>query len=227
MSLYTISDLHLSLSCDKPMDIFYGWNNYTERLKANWERLVSVDDTVVVPGDISWALKLEDTLADLKFIDALPGKKIFLKGNHDLWWNTLKKNNEFFEKNGLKTVQCIFNSCVEAEGVGICGSRGWFFDKPEAEKKVILREAGRLDTSISAAENAGLKPIVFMHYPPVYADSKCDEILDVLKKHGIETVYHGHIHGSGMHRAVPECDGITFKLVSCDCIDFTPYRIIL
>ncbi len=227
MSLYTISDLHLSLSCDKPMDIFYGWNNYTERLKANWERLVSVDDTVVVPGDISWALKLEDTLADLKFIDALPGKKIFLKGNHDLWWNTMKKNNEFFEKNGLKTVQCIFNSCVEAEGVGICGSRGWFFDKPEAEKKVILREAGRLDTSISAAENAGLKPIVFMHYPPVYADSKCDEILDVLKKHGIETVYHGHIHGSGMHRAVPECDGITFKLVSCDCIDFTPYRIIL
>ena len=209
------------------MDIFYGWNNYTERLKANWERLVSVDDTVVVPGDISWALKLEDTLADLKFIDALPGKKIFLKGNHDLWWNTMKKNNEFFEKNGLKTVQCIFNSCVEAEGVGICGSRGWFFDKPEAEKKVILREAGRLDTSISAAENAGLKPIVFMHYPPVYADSKCDEILDVLKKHGIETVYHGHIHGSGMHRAVPECDGITFKLVSCDCIDFTPYRIIL
>lgn len=227
MSLYTISDLHLSLSCDKPMDIFYGWNNYTERLKANWERVVSVDDTVVVPGDISWALKLEDTLADLKFIDALPGKKIFLKGNHDLWWNTMKKNNEFFEKNGLKTVQCIFNSCVEAEGVGICGSRGWFFDKPEAEKKVILREAGRLDTSISAAENAGLKPIVFMHYPPVYADSKCDEILDVLKKHGIETVYHGHIHGSGMHRAVPECDGITFKLVSCDCIDFTPYRIIL
>lgn len=100
MSLYTISDLHLSLSCDKPMDIFYGWNNYTERLKANWERLVSVDDTVVVPGDISWALKLEDTLADLKFIDALPGKKIFLKGNHDLWWNTMKKNNEFFEKNG-------------------------------------------------------------------------------------------------------------------------------
>lgn len=227
MSLYTISDLHLSLSCDKPMDIFYGWNNYTERLKANWERVVSVDDTVVVPGDISWALKLEDTLADLKFIDALPGEKIFLKGNHDLWWNTMKKNNEFFEKNGLKTVQCIFNSCVEAEGVGICGSRGWFFDKPEAEKKVILREAGRLDTSISAAENAGLKPIVFMHYPPVYADSKCDEILDVLKKHGIETVYHGHIHGSGMHRAVPECDGITFKLVSCDCIDFTPYRIIL
>ena len=227
MSLYTISDLHLSLSCDKPMDIFYGWNNYTERLKANWERLVSVDDTVVVPGDISWALKLEDTLADLKFIDALPGKKIFLKGNHDLWWNTMKKNNEFFEKNGLKTVQCIFNSCVEAEGVGICGSRGWFFDKPESDKKVILREAGRLDTSISAAENAGLKPIVFMHYPPVYADSKCDEILDVLKKHGIETVYHGHIHGSGMHRAVPECDGITFKLVSCDCIDFTPYRIIL
>ncbi len=227
MSLFTISDLHLSLNSDKPMDVFYGWNNYVERLEANWKRVVTEADTVVIPGDISWALKLEDTLADLKFIDALPGKKIFIKGNHDLWWSTMTKINAFFEENNIKTIRCVFNSCIEVEGVGICGSRGWFFDKSEAEKKVILREAGRLEASIAAAENVGLKPLVFLHYPPVYEDSHCEEILEVLKKHNVKMVYHGHIHGSGLHRAVPEFDGITFKLVSCDCIEFTPFRIML
>ena len=227
MSLFTISDLHLSLSSDKPMDVFRGWDNYVSRIEANWKRVVSEDDTVVIPGDISWALKLEDTLADLRFIDALPGKKVFLKGNHDLWWSTMKKLDAFFEENGIKTIKCLFNNCVEAEGVAIAGSRGWFFDHPEAEKKIILREAGRLEASLQAAKNTGLEPVVFLHYPPVYEDSKCDEIIEVLKKFDVKTVYHGHIHGSGFHRAVPDCDGISFKLVSCDCIDFTPYRIIL
>ena len=227
MSLFTISDLHLSLSADKPMDVFYGWKNYMERLTANWKRVVGENDTVVIPGDISWALKLEESLEDFLYLDSLPGKKIILKGNHDLWWSTMKKLNAFFDDNNIKTVSCVFNNSVEAEGVGICGSRGWFFDKPEAEKKVILREAGRLEMSISDCIKKGLKPIVFLHYPPVYEDSKCDEILDVLKKYNIKTVYHGHIHGSGFHKSVTEFDGISFKLVSCDCIDFTPFRIIL
>lgn len=227
MSLFTISDLHLSLGTDKPMDVFYGWENYVERIEANWKRVVKDGDTVVIPGDISWSLKIEDALNDFKFIEALPGKKILLKGNHDLWWNTLTKINAFFEQNDIKTIQCVFNSCIEAEGVGICGSRGWFFDKPEAEKKIILREAGRLEASLIAAREKGLKPVVFLHYPPVYEDSHCDEIIDVLKNHDVKTVYHGHIHGSGLHRVTPTFDGITFKLISCDCIDFTPYEIIL
>ncbi len=227
MSLFTISDLHLSLGTDKPMDVFYGWENYVERIEANWKRIVKNDDTVVIPGDISWSLKIEDALNDFKFIEALPGRKILLKGNHDLWWNTLTKINAFFEQNNIKTIQCVFNNCIEAEGVGICGSRGWFFDKPEAEKKIILREAGRLEMSLNAAKEKELKPVVFLHYPPVYEESHCDEILDVLKKHDIKTVYHGHIHGSGLHRVTPERDGISFKLVSCDCIDFTPREIIL
>ncbi len=227
MSLFTISDLHLSLGTDKPMDVFYGWENYVERIEANWKRVVKQGDTVVIPGDISWSLKIEDALNDFKFIESLPGKKILLKGNHDLWWNTLTKINAFFEQNDIKTIQCVFNSCIEAEGVGICGSRGWFFDKPEAEKKIILREAGRLEASLNAAKEKGLKPVVFLHYPPVYEDSHCQEIIDVLKKHDVKTVYHGHIHGSGLHRVTPERDGIIFKLVSCDCIDFTPHEIIL
>ena len=121
----------------------------------------------------------------------------------------------------------MFNNSIDAEGVGICGSRGWDFDKPEADKKIILREAGRLEMSLADCEKKGLKPLVFLHYPPVYEDSQCDEILNVLKKYDIKQVYHGHIHGSGVHRSVPVFDGIAFKLVSCDCIDFSPYRIIV
>ncbi len=225
MALFTISDLHLSLSADKPMDIFYGWDNYVERIRANWTRVVSQSDTVIVPGDISWALKLSETVTDFRFIDALPGKKIFIKGNHDLWWSTMKKLRAFKDESRFDSIEFLFNSSIEAEGKGICGSRGWLFDRPEAEKKIILREAARLETSILSAVERELEPVVFLHYPPVYENSRCEEILDVLKKYGIKKVYHGHIHGSGLHRAVPQCDGIEFKLVSCDCCDFTPYRI--
>lgn len=208
------------------MDVFYGWDNYVDRLYANWHRTVSENDTVVIPGDISWALKLENSLEDLKFIDTLPGKKIILKGNHDLWWATMTKLTAFFEQNSIKTIFPLFNSVIEAEGKAICGSRGWMCDNSEQNKKIILREAGRLELSLSAAVKTGLDPIVFLHYPPVYADVCCEEITDVLKKYNIKTVYHGHIHGSGLHRAVKEHDGISYKLVSCDCIEFTPYKIL-
>ena len=226
MSLYTISDLHLSLSADKPMDVFYGWNNYMERIEANWKRIVTDDDTVIIPGDISWALKLEDSEKDLLFLESLPGKKVILKGNHDLWWSTAKKLREFFEKLNIKTITPVFNSCIVAENRAICGSRGWFFESDDQNQKIIAREAGRLEMSINEAEKTGLEPLVFLHYPPVYADIVCNEILDVLKRHNITDVYHGHIHGSGLHRAVKNHDGIAFKLVSCDCIDFTPYKIL-
>ena len=226
MSLYTISDLHLSLSADKPMDVFYGWNNYMERLESNWRRIVTDDDTVVIPGDVSWALKLEDAEKDLLFLDSLPGKKILLKGNHDLWWSTMKKLTEFFEKIGIKTVTPIFNAATVVENRAVCGSRGWFVENGEQNKKIILREAGRLEMSIIEAEKTGYEPLVFLHYPPVYSDIVCEEIVEVLKKHNITEVYHGHIHGSGLHRAVKSHNGIGFKLVSCDCIDFTPYKIL-
>lgn len=208
------------------MDIFYGWDNYVERIKSNWLRIVKSNDTVVIPGDISWALKLEDALQDLLFLDSLPGKKIIIKGNHDLWWPTMAKLNAFFEKNSIKTIIPLFNSFIESEGYAICGSRGWMCDNSEQNKKIILREAGRLEMSLSSAQNSGLKPIVFLHYPPVYADVCCNEITDVLKKYDIKHVFHGHIHGSGLHRSIKEYDEITYKLVSCDCIEFTPYKIL-
>lgn len=225
MSLYAISDLHLSLSADKPMDVFRGWEDYVNRIKQNWTRIVGEEDTVVIPGDISWALALDDAAADFAFINSLPGKKIILKGNHDLWWSTAKKLREFLEKNKFDTISFVFNNAVEVENFAVCGTRGWFYDL-KGENKVVLREAGRLETSIKAALDTGLKPVVFTHYPPVYGDWVCDEIFEVIKKYDIKTVYHGHIHGSGFHNAKSSFEGVQFKLLSADCVNFTPLMIV-
>lgn len=225
MSIYAISDLHLSLGTDKPMDIF-GWENHVERVRANWTRMVKEDDIVVLPGDFSWALKLEESLEDFKFLESLPGKKILLKGNHDLWWPTVKKVMDFLNKNEIRSVSLVFNNAYEYGEYAICGTRGWCFAESGSDKKVILREVGRLKASLEAAKKMDKKPIVFLHYPPVYGEEKCTEILDVLKQYGVETVYHGHIHGKGLNNATSEFSGIKFKLISSDCIDFSPYFII-
>ncbi len=225
MSIYAISDLHLSFGSDKPMNIFRGWDNHTDRLKANWNRLVKPEDTVILPGDFSWGLKIEETLPDFKFLEKLNGKKIILKGNHDLWWSTVKKLNQFLEKNEIKTVSVLFNNTITAEGFAVAGTRGWFYDD-KADKKIIAREVGRLEKSITEAEKTGLPILVFLHYPPVYNGEICEEIFDVIKKHNIKTVYHGHIHGPGLNNATKEFDGVSFKLISCDCVDFTPVFIV-
>ncbi|MEE1198805.1 MAG: metallophosphoesterase [Acutalibacteraceae bacterium] len=222
MALFSISDLHLSFSCDKPMDIFRGWENHTDRLAANWNRVVTDDDTVVLPGDFSWGLKLNETLKDFEFLSKLNGKKIILKGNHDLWWGTKKKILEFFEQNNIKNIEILFNNAFLVDGVSVCGSRGWFIDSPESDKKILLREAARLETSIKAGIELGGEPIVFIHYPPVYGDFVCREIFDIIKKYDIKKVYHGHIHGAGLNKSVSHFEGVDFKLVSCDCVDFTP-----
>ncbi len=224
MSIFAISDLHLSFSSDKPMDVFKGWDNYIPRLTANWKRLVKENDTVILPGDFSWALKMEDSLKDFQFLEGLPGKKVIIKGNHDLWWSTAKKLREFWEQNNITSLELIFNNCCVAEGFAIAGTRGWFYDE-QGTKKVKLREAGRLDASLKKAEETGLPILTFLHYPPVYNGCVCEEIMEVLKNHNIKQVYHGHIHGNGFNNAVKEYNGINFTLVSCDCIDFTPYYI--
>lgn len=225
MALYAISDLHLSLSADKPMDVFRGWDNYVDRLKANWNRLITDDDTVVIPGDISWCMHLNDAVLDFEFINSLPGKKIMLKGNHDLWWSTSKKLNTFLEENNFDSISFVFNNAICAEDKAICGTRGWFYDL-SGEDKVVLREAGRLETSILAAQKTGLTPVVFMHYPPVYNGWVCEEIFSVIKKYNIDCVYHGHIHGSGFNNATAEYDGVKLKLLSADCVDFCPVPIL-
>lgn len=221
MSIYAISDLHLSFGVDKPMNIFRGWENHTHRIRANWCRLIKPEDTVVLAGDLSWGLKIEECEEDFRFLENLPGKKIILKGNHDLWWNTVKKLKEFLKEKNFNSIDVVFNNCAIAEGYAIAGTRGWFFDD-NSGKKVLLREAGRLEASLKAAAATGLPILTFLHYPPVYSDSVCKEIFDILKRYKIEKVYHGHIHGAGFNNAVKEYDGVKLVLTSCDLVDFTP-----
>lgn len=225
MSIYAISDLHLSFSTNKSMDKFYGWENYVERIKANWNRLVTANDTVIVPGDISWALKIEEAREDLDFLNKLNGEKIIIKGNHDLWWPTMKKLNAFLIENNFNSIKPLFNNSYEVENVSVCGTRGWFFDAPEKEEKIIMREAGRLEASINSALKTGKQPLVFLHYPPVYDNSVCEPIFNIIKKYNIKTVYHGHIHGNGRNNFQKEYEGVNFKLLSADCINFTPFFI--
>lgn len=224
MSLFAIGDTHLSFSCDKPMNVFHGWDNYTERLEENWKKLVDFDDTVVIAGDISWAMKLEEAKADFDFLNRLPGRKIIMKGNHDYWWQTKKKLDEFIAANGFETIDIMFNNSFRVGNVAVCGSRGWFFDaESDGNKKVLLREAGRLRLSIESAKKLGCEPIVFLHYPPLTNEKCCNEIMQVLYDYEIKRCYYGHLHGKSVYNAVNETShGIDFRLISADFLRFCP-----
>ena len=225
MSLFAIADLHLSLGEDKPMDIFAGWNDYVIRLEKSWRSIITDNDTVVIAGDISWAMKLEETYTDFKFIDDLPGKKILLKGNHDYWWGTKSKIDKFLEANSLNSISILFNNSYVCDEYAICGTRGWFLenDTPE-DVKVLNREVGRLRASIDSAIKTDKEPVVFLHYPPVYAGTECSEIMNVLVEYNIKKCYYGHIHGQRNIRNAFEgkYKGIDFRLISCDKVSFTP-----
>lgn len=224
MSLFAIADTHLSLGTDKPMDIFKGWSGYVDKLKENWESAVTDSDTVVIAGDISWGMSLEGALEDFRFIDSLPGQKIILKGNHDYWWTTMKKMDTFLSQHDIKTIRFLHNNTLTVGNIAVCGSRGWFFDAEEsADNKVLLREAGRLRTSINLAKETGLEPVVFLHYPPITQNMVCKEIYNVLLETGIKRCYYGHLHGPSMTRSINSVrDGIEFALISCDFLAFAP-----
>ncbi len=225
MSLYAIADLHLSLGEDKPMDIFAGWNDYGERLSENWKKLVSCDDTVVIAGDISWAMRIEQTYTDFKFIHDLPGKKIFLKGNHDYWWGTKNKTDNFLKENKLDSISVLFNNAYTCGDYAICGTRGWFLENDTPEDiKVLNREVGRLKMSLDRAIKTGLEPVVFLHYPPYYRGIECSEIMDVLCSYPVKKCYYGHIHGKKNFKLAFEGEykGINFRLISCDKVGFMP-----
>lgn len=227
MALYVISDLHLSLTAGKPMDVFPGWADYVNRIRTNWHAAVSQNDTVVIGGDISWAQDLPGALEDFRFIENLPGNKIILKGNHDYFWTTRSKMETFFRDNGINSIRILHNNCICAEGVCLCGTRGWIFDGSEpADRKVILREAGRLNTSLSQGVQTGLELLCFLHYPPLFGKERCDEILSVLQEHPVKQCYYGHIHGTGCKYAVQgTVDGIEYTMTSADYLNFHPLRI--
>ena len=236
MSLFVISDLHLDvLTNEKSMEVFGDkWKNYTQRLKKNWNAVVCENDTVIVPGDISWALTLEASIHDLKWINELPGRKILMKGNHDFWWSTAKKMKAFFAENSLDTLEILYNGAIEVENYILAGSRGWFVDKSTQPQsvvnadydKVLNREKIRLKMSLDEAkklqEISHKEILVFFHFPPVWNDFVCEEIVSILKEYKISRAYFGHIHGSYNVSSLFEYEGIEFKMISADFIDFLP-----
>jgi len=236
MAIFTIADLHLSTldTTNKSMEVFgKRWTDYTSRLEKNWRRLVSENDTVIIPGDISWALSLNEAACDLKFIDSLPGKKILGKGNHDFWWCTMKKHTEFFKKNDIKSISFLFNNAHECENYIIAGTRGWFHDEnatgvPDNTDfiKLTKREQMRLRMSLTAAEKLRQqteKPIiVFTHFPPFWNGKASENMIDELKAFGIKKVYFGHIHSTYTIPRTFEYEGISMSLVSADFLEFTP-----
>ena len=227
--LFVLSDLHLAFGApEKTMDVFPGWQGYAERLKENWTRLVRPEDTVALPGDISWAMDLKDAAADLRFLHSLPGTKLIGKGNHDYWWGTMRKMQALLDENGLDSIRFLFNNAYSADGIAVCGTRGWFFDAQEAEDnaKVIAREAGRLRTSIEAALKVGGEPVAFMHYPVAMDGNTVEPLMRVLTDYGIRRCYFGHIHSERTGRlASYEVNGVRFMLTSADFLRFTPKKV--
>lgn len=222
MSLFAIADTHLSLGTNKPMDSFPGWNDYVERLGNNWNSIVKEEDTVVIAGDISWAMNFDELYEDFSFLNDLNGKKIIVKGNHDYWWNTLSKMNKFIEENNFDSINILQNNSYDVEGISVCGSRGWMFESSEEhDEKILSREVGRIKMSLDSVVNENR--ILFLHYPPITTNSSCNEILDTLKYYGIKKCFYGHLHGMATKYAFEgEYDGIDFKLISADRLSFVP-----
>lgn len=233
MSLYVLCDTHLSTELDKPMDVFGGrWNGFEEKLRERWNSTVGDDDTVVVGGDISWAMMLDDAIEDIRFINALKGRKIFIRGNHDYWWESLKKMRQCFDENGFDTIEFLQNDSHLCGDIAVCGTRGWFADARQAPKgtdyaKISAREAQRLEMSLDhAAKNyPDARRVVFLHLPPVFGGEMCEPIAKVLEERGVEKCYYGHIHGV---YAIPqsECvNGVLYTLASSDYLNFTPLMV--
>lgn len=224
MALYAIGDLHLSIGGNKPMDVFGGrWINYVDKLREGFAAL-GPEDVTVLCGDLSWGMSIEAAREDFLFIDSLPGRKVVLKGNHDYWWSTVAKAERFFAENGIKTIEILNNNCRWYGDIALCGTRGWFYEEErggEHDKKIMLRELGRLETSLKCAGES--EKLVFLHYPPKYAAYECPELLMLLEKYGVRECYYGHIHGPSCPMAFQgELNGTSFRLVSADWLMFKP-----
>ena len=228
MALYAIGDLHLSLGAQKPMDIFGGsWTGYMDKLCEGFSH-IQQDDTTILMGDLSWALDLQEAKADFAWIDKIPGRKIILKGNHDYWWSTAAKFYKFCEENNFSNQLILNNNHYEYDGWGICGTRGWFYEEERSsqqDEKVFRRELMRLESSLKSAGE--IPKMVFLHYPPRYKGYTCDPILELLDKYEVRKCFFGHLHGASHGLALEGVwDGIEYRLLSADRINFQPVKIL-
>ena len=228
MALYAIGDTHLSLGTDKPMDVFGGgWSGYVEKLREGFS-VLGPEDTVVLCGDVSWGMSLEQAERAFAFLDALPGgRKILLKGNHDYWWTTAAKMERFFVQNGFTTLELLHNNCRLYGEVALCGTRGWFYeeDRGEHSAKIFNRELIRLEASLKAAGER--EKFCFLHYPPLYQGYRCQEILNLLERYQVRRCFYGHLHG-GSHRLAfsGTLNGVEYRLVAADYLSFQPEKIL-
>lgn len=240
MSIFVIADLHLSADSDHPMDVFGArWCGYTEKLVKNWRAVVTDEDTMIVPGDVSWAMHLSEAKSDFALLESLPGQKYLGKGNHDFWWETAAKMGRFFTENQFNSLHLLYNNAYVIEDYIVCGTRGWFVEEGQQVTvgevdyaKIVNREVQRLKISLDAAvalrrgEHADKEILVFLHFPPVWKGFECREILDLLKQYGIRRCYHGHIHGVYNAPRVRMIDDLSLTMISADFLDFLPFRIL-
>jgi hypothetical protein len=230
MNIYAIGDLHLSGTVPKPMDIFGDhWSDHWERIQQSWQQCVDEADLVLIPGDISWAMRLEEARADLQQIGQLPGKKIILRGNHDFWWGSLSQVQSLLTEgtHALQNNSFLFGNHV------IAGARGWICPgnrnySADTDEKIYLREAGRLELSLSharrAAPNARL--IGMMHYPPSDQAGNTTLFTELFEKYGTQQVVYGHLHAASIRGALSgSIRGVNYTLVSCDATDFRLVKI--
>ena len=240
MSIYAIGDLHLSLNKEKPMDIFGGnWKNHEQKIKENWKNTVQDTDLVILLGDFSWEMHLKDMYNDFAYLNELPGKKLLLKGNHDYWWTTLAKMREFLQENKFENIDFVYNNSYLFEDKIIAGTRGWALNDTENSDKMNHREEERLKLSLqSGVDNFGDKEIIcIMHYPPIIEENKNDannqsknlkvsNYVQIMKEYNVKTCLYGHLHGESHKEAFEGIiEGINFKLVSSDYLDFKLYKV--
>ena len=227
MALYAIGDTHLSLNSNKPMDIFGpGWSNYVDRLREGFE-VVKPEDTVVLCGDLSWGMSLEEAKKDFAFLNELPGRKLLMKGNHDYWWTTVSKMRRFFQENGFDSFDILHNNCQFYGDIALCGTRGWFYeeDRGEHSAKIFHRELMRLETSLKAAGDH--EKYCFLHYPPIYQCYRCEEIIALLEQYHVTCCCYGHLHGGSHRMAVLGKRGsVEYRLVSADYLGFHPDKLL-
>lgn len=230
MAIYTISDLHLSLGMSKPMDIFGdNWENHDKKIRSNWIKKVKEEDLILLPGDFSWAMYIQDAKKDFEYLNELPGTKLLLKGNHDYWWESLKRMREFLKENNFSKIDFIYNNSYIWENKIIVGTRGWS-EQEENPEKIIRRENLRLELSIQD----GIKKfgddkeiIVCMHYPPFNGyESPELNFIETMKKYNIKICIYGHIHGEvGKEAKKGNIDGIKFVMASSDQTNFDLIKI--
>lgn len=227
MQIFALGDPHLSFTTDKPMDIFGDqWMNHTEKISQAWMATVSEEDWVLIPGDISWAMNLEEVQTDLDFLAQLPGHKILIRGNHDYWWSTISKVRTVLPP-GMHALQ---NDSIRVADIAICGTRGWetpgsfHFDKHD--QLIYEREIHRLELSLQAADPQAKERWVMLHYPPTNEKQEQSGFIDVMKRYDVTLCVYGHLHGGGHKNALlGEHQGIEFHLTACDYLDFRPLKL--